>query len=349
MLSAAVVLASCLDPPDSAKAQTVAGVSVHIDVLKRSSYERGSTGPVLVGPQSAFELEWTVHNSTGEVLHISSPGAILALRVSRRGRRIPVGNRWAADMTLQSRMDGTLVRSTLPLGPVAMPEGSSLSVRGSTIPTDGSVFAAGEYVLDLEFTPPPQASANRRIIDRVFPIDLRIVGLDTLERRRQFHIIEGAFYRNIDKNRALEHYVALTSLPGAQWSDALALAAVFGELGRHGEACVVYRRILPDLIGALDAPVGIVRTGRYLRTAALSFAVEGDVSMAARLLRLEGYTPEVQIPAEIEKLRRSAPRRGHAGHHRLTQVDFALLRELHHRSGGNVFGDGSDGVHRAAS
>ncbi len=46
----------------------------------------------------------------------------------------------------------------------------------------------------------------------------------------------------------------------------------------------------------------------HLRAAAWSFAVEGDKATAANLLRLEGRTPPDRIPAEIDQLRKKAPK-----------------------------------------
>jgi hypothetical protein len=52
---------------------------------------------------------------------------------------------------------------------------------------------------------------------------------------------------------------------------------------------------------------------RHLGAAAWSLAVEGDTTTAANLLRLEGQIPPDRIPAEIDRLRRTAPKaRGNA-------------------------------------
>lgn len=125
---------------------------------------------------------------------------------------------------------------------------------------------------------------------------------------------EGAFYKEVDNARALEHFRALAALPGAPWSDSLPLAEIYGDLGRHREAATVFRQILPDLIRSLDAPMGqIVRQSGHLRAAAWNLAIEGDTAAAANLLRLEGRTPPDRIPAEIDRLRKTPPRgRGNA-------------------------------------
>lgn len=174
---------------------------------------------------------------------------------------------------------------------------------------------SGRYVLQLEATGLRQVSAGGAptapSVDPGGPVQLRILDLGSPERQRQFHLIEGAYYKGVDKTRALEHYSALASLRGAPWSDSLPLASMYAELGRHKDANVVFRRILPDLVRALDSPMGkIIRSAGHLRRAATSFAVEGDVAGAANLLRIEGRTPEALIPAEIEQLKKSAPKPG---------------------------------------
>jgi hypothetical protein len=316
VLTAAVLAALCQYAPDPAEAQTVAGVRVRVDALKKSTFEQTSLdGPVLVGPQPALELEWRVLNKTGEMLEIPSPGAVLLLRVAGQGREIPVRTEWAPDMAVRAPINGEPVSTMVPLGAATLPDGSSLWVRGSTKALDGSAFAPGDYVLELDVRDLQQVSLGgaRTVatVDRGFRIQLRILELNSPERQRQFHMIEGAFYKGSDSNRALEHYAALASLRGAPWSDSLPLAWMYGELGRHRDASVVFRRILPDLLGALDGPLGdTLRNARHLRRAAMSFAVEGDVATAANLLRLEGSTPEARIPGEIERLRKSAPKAG---------------------------------------
>jgi hypothetical protein len=315
VLAAAVLAALCQYPPDPAEAQTAAGVRVRVDALKSTFELKSSDGPVFVGPQSAFELEWRVLNQTGDTLEIPTAAAVLRLRVAGQGREIPVRTEWAADMKLRATINAELVSTTVPFGAATLPDGSSLWVRGSTKALDGSAFAPGEYVLELDVTDLQQVSAGgaRTVptVDPGYPIQVRILNLSSPERQRQFHLIEGAFYERIDSNRALEHYTALASLRGAPWSDALPLARMYGELGRHHEAAVAFRRILPDLIRALDGPLGnAVRDARHLRRAAMSLAVEGDVVGAANLLRLEKRTPEARIPAEIEQLRKSGPKPG---------------------------------------
>src|SRR6185295_4466857 len=103
----------------------------------------------------------------------------------------------------------------------------------------------------------------------------------------------------IDSNRALRQYAALASLPDAPWSDSLPLAELYAKLGRHREACIVFRRILPALIRTIDGRRDDVAIGlRYrLRIAAMSFVAEGDTTTAADLLRLDGRTPADLIPA----------------------------------------------------
>jgi hypothetical protein len=214
-------------------------------------------------------------------------------------------------MTLRSTINGEVVPTKLPFGSATLPDGSSLWVRGSTKTVDGSVFAPREYVLQLNLRELQQVSpAGAGIVPPVdvgFPIQSHIAELSSPEQRRQFHMIEGAFYSNVDSARALEHYAALTSLPGAPWSDWLPLATMYNKVGRHREASSVFQTILPDLIRSLDMPLGenLRKTG-YLRRAAMSFAVEGDTATAAHLLRLEGRTLPDRIPAEIERLQKSA-------------------------------------------
>jgi hypothetical protein len=217
-------------------------------------------------------------------------------------------------MTLRTRANAAVTSTTVPLGAATLPDGASVWVRGSTRTLDGSAFAPAEYVLELKGTDPEQVSSGgvRTVVtDRGFPIELRILPLDSPARQRQFHMIEGAFYNGRDSSRALEHYAALASLPAASWSDSLPLASMYGELGRHREAIVVFRRILPDFIRALDSPRGgTLRDGRHLLRAARSFAAIGDVTEAANLLRIEGRTPEGRIPDVVERLQRTASKDG---------------------------------------
>lgn len=299
-----------IDPPDPAEAQRRIGLSLRVDVLKRSPYESSSfPGPVLHGPQSALELEWHAMNRTGAPFDIPSLDALLQLRLSAGRRRIPIHTEWAPHMT-RSGAKGEC-STTLPVGATTLRDGTSLSVRCSTTRLDGSAFAPGDYVLEPTAEPIPQISPGGGrtlpLAEAAIPIRLRIVTLDSPERQRQFHLIEGGYYKGLDSSRALEHYVALVSLPGATWVDSLPLASLYADLGKHRDACAVYRRILPDLIRNAPHwnPVGWTV---YLRMAAMSFAVEGDLVTAADLLRLEGRTPQLQIPEEIERLRKIAPK-----------------------------------------
>ncbi len=311
VLAAVVFVGLCQCPPKVA-AQQAAGIKVRIAMLKQSTFERVSgNGPVLVGPQSALELEWRLANGTGRTVDVPAPDAAFRLRVSTQGREVPVRTEFETGMTLIfSDVPGGATR--LPTGSAALPDRGSLWVRGSTKRLDGSEFTPGDYVLTLDVSGAQGMSVlgARPIpaVDAGYAIELTIVALDSPERQRQFHVLEGTFYRGIDNDRALEHDAALASLPDAPWSDSLPLASLYADLGRHREACEVYRRILPDLVGALNAPMPeIARTMRFeLRTAAGSFAAEGDDTTAAYLLRAEGRTPEDRIPEEIERLRKAA-------------------------------------------
>ena len=219
-------------------------------------------------------------------------------------------------MTFRSSLSDAAVPTTLPSGSATLPDGSSLSVRGSAKRLDGSAFTPGEYLVDMDVRKLPQVAPGGAptipLVERGFPIKLRIVELTSRERQYEFHIIEGQFYKARDSNRAVDHYMALAALPGAQWSDSLPLAWLYADLGRHREACVVLRRILPDLIRHDDPSADVIREryagGEMLIRAAMSFAVEGDVATATKLLRVAGRTPQDQIPAEIERLRKSAPK-----------------------------------------
>jgi hypothetical protein len=303
----------------SAAAQDYSQSSVRVRVvpLKRSTFERkAGDGPVLIGPQPALELEWRIFNGTGRPVEIPSLDTVLRLRISTERREIPVRTEWAQTMTLRSGIGyDRLVSDPQPVGAAILPDGSSLWVRGSTKPVDGSMFPPAEYVvqLDLHDLQEVSQSGDRRTAraDVGFPIQLKIVEVNSPERRRQFHIIEGAFYKNLDPARALEHCAALAALPGAAWSDSLPLASLYADLGRHREASAVFRQLMPGLIQSLDTPLGqIVRQAGHLRAAAISLAVEGDTAAAANLLRLEGRTPPDHIAAEIDRLRKSAPRAG---------------------------------------
>jgi hypothetical protein len=201
--------------------------------------------------------------------------------------------------------------TTLPLGPAVLPDSATVRVRGSSTTLDGSAFAPGAYVLELNVRGFQQVSADGAptvpFIDPGHPVHIRIVAVDSPERQRQFHLTEGAFYKNVDGNRALEHFLALTLLPGAPWTDSLPLAWTYGDVGRHRDACLVFRRIVPEMSRALDAMHRYDR-GANLRRAAMSCAVDGDVATATDLLRTEGRIPPWRISAEIEKLRKSAPK-----------------------------------------
>jgi hypothetical protein len=173
---------------------------------------------------------------------------------------------------------------------------------GCTYPPEGTLdrspFAPSDYVVrldvDLRHVSPAGGTRTARV-DAGYPIQLHIVAVDSPERRRQFHLIEGAFYRDRDKARALGHFTALAGLPGAPWSDSLGLAEMLADLGRHREACGVFRRILPDLVKLPDSPLAkyAPQIVTHLRLAAWSFAVEGDTATAAYLLRLERRTPPI--------------------------------------------------------
>ena len=212
-------------------------------------------------------------------------------------------------MTLRRRENADLAVTTVPLGAAVLADDTTLRVWGTSTRADGSPFAPGNYVLELEADLEQIAAVGTRkvpLVDLGFPIQLEILDLSSPQRMRQFHIVEGGFYKRRDSERAREHFSALASMPGALWSDSLPLASMYADLDRHREASVVYRRILPDVVGSLRFPLGeVVRTGGHLRMAARSLAVVGDVSTATTLLRLEGRTPEAQIPQEVERLRKS--------------------------------------------
>jgi hypothetical protein len=310
-LFTAVTIGGALCAPDRTDAQPVTGVGIRLQAPK-ATYEQVSDGPVLVGPQKALEFDWAVHNISGHSLEIESPRVAFLLRVSGSGHVIPVRTEWAAEMKLNGNRDRP--SGTLPMGPATLPDSTFLVVRGSTRRLDGSAFAPGRYVLEVDATKfRPVVSGPERIvplIDALYPIKLLVLDLDTPARRRQFHSIEGNYYRDIDSDRALEHFVALAALPGASWMDSIPLAYFYGRLGRHREACDVFRRILPSIIRSLDTPTGrqIFKDNGNLRRAATSCAAAGDLTLASRLLRLEGRTPIYEIPAEIERLKKSAPK-----------------------------------------
>lgn len=302
--------------PGAAQNASEGTVRVRVEVLKPSTFERKvGTGPVLIGPQSALELEWRVTNQTGRPLEIPSPDAFLRLRLSAGGIDTPVRTEWSQTMTLRSGSPDNRMVLPQPVGAITLQGGSAVWVRGSAKTLNESPFAPGNYVVQLNVHDLRQISASGTEstprIDAGFPIQLQIVAVDSPERRRQFHMTEGAFYRTVDPARALEHYSALAALPGAPWTDSLPLAEMYANLGRHGEASAVFRRILPDLIRSVDSPLAKeVPLSVHLRLAARSFAVEGDTATAANLLRVEGRTPPDRIPAEIDRLRKTAPSAG---------------------------------------
>lgn len=154
---------------------------------------------MFIGPQSALEFEWRVLN-TGRPLEVGSPDTVLRLRVSAGGREIPVRTEWARTMTLRSGTPyNRLVSVAQPVGATTLSDGSSLSVRGSTRTLAGSPFPPGDYVVQLAVAAGVPSEVR---VDAGFPIQLHIVGLTSPERRRQFHMIEGAFYKERDHARA---------------------------------------------------------------------------------------------------------------------------------------------------
>jgi hypothetical protein len=221
----------------------------------------------------------------------------------------------ADDEAASGTGDHSVVSEPLPVGAITLPDGSSFSLRGSTETLDGSPFLPGDYVVrpdvDLRNLIAGGAPSTARV-DPGYPIQLHIVEVNSPERRRQFHTIEGMFYRDVDPARALEHFEALAALPDASWSDSLVLAEMYGELGRHREACAVFRQIMPDLLHLPESALAkyAPQILAHLRAAAWSFAVEGDTATAAYLLRLEGRTTADRIPAAIEELRKRTPKSG---------------------------------------
>ena len=309
VLTAALVATPALYASGATTAQLGAAVHARIDLRKATPRPEVAKGPVLVGPQPALELEWHVANHNDGTLEIPSPATVLRLRVMGQGNEIPARIDWAATMTLQTTVDGAKRSTSLSAGAATVPGDSSLSIRASVRRLDKAPFAAGDYVLTLVVNDLPLISpeGTRRVrpVDVGFPINLRILALDSAQRQREFHMIEGGFYIKIDSDRSLEHYVALSSMPGAQWSDSLPLAHIYAYLGRHRDAVVVFRRILPDLIRGLDSPAGERLNAPHLHEAARSFAIEGDVTTAAYLLQLEKRTPKSKIPAQIEQWRKA--------------------------------------------
>jgi hypothetical protein len=297
--------------PATAQAPLRGDIRVRVVRLLKQSYFEGRVGdgPVLLGPQAALELEWSLFNDTSGPLEITSPD-ILRPRVSLGGRIVRVRTKWGRTVQLRTGTGNhTLVSDPLPVGAITLPNGSSFSLRGSTETLDGSPFSVGDYVIwpDVDL---PNAFAggvpSTAWVDPGYPIQLHIVAVNSPLRWRLFHMIEGAFCRDVDPERALEHYKALAVLPGAEWGGSLALAETYAGLGRHREACAVFRKIMPDLIRLPDSPLAKYERQIliHLRAAAWSFAVEGDTATATYLLRLEGRTPADRIPAEIDRLRK---------------------------------------------
>ena len=143
ILIAGLITLLSVDPPDPAEAQRRIGLSLRVEVLKRSPFDSSpGAGPVLLGPQSALELEWRAMNNTGAPFDIPSLDALFQLHLSGGGRRIPAHTKWATHMTLRSGANGER-STTLPVGATTLPDGTSLRVRGSTTRLDGSAFAPG--------------------------------------------------------------------------------------------------------------------------------------------------------------------------------------------------------------
>jgi hypothetical protein len=310
LVTAAIIGTLTLHALSAMNAQLGAGAHVRVDVLKTTE-ERGAR--VLLGPRRALELEWSVANHGDGTLEMPSPTTALRLRVTAQGREIPVRIVWAADMTLRTTANRATSSTNMRVGAARVPGDASLSIRASAKRLDGAPFATGDYVLTPRVNELPLTSLGvRRVrpVETGFPLKFRILALDSLQRQRQFHMVEAAFYIRSDSNRALEHYAALASLPGAGWHDSLPLADFYNFLGRHREAAAVFRRILPDLIRASQNPGPTEGPRTSLWSAAQSFAIEGDVDTAAKLLRLERRMPEAGIAAQIEQWRQSASKAG---------------------------------------
>lgn len=295
-LAATVVCGFCCLMGTFTSAQSVAGINVRILPLKRALFEQTPGAWTLLGPQSWLELEWILTNTSGEPVEIPRPSGALRLRAFVTGSEIPVRTVWATDKAV----------------PSILGDGSTISLRGSTKRTDGSAFPAGDYELRLDVS---GLRLSRKLhthdapyVGALSPVRVRIVPLDSIQRRREFHMLEGSFYVKRDSSRALREYAALASLPGAPSSDSLLLAELYTRLGRHREACAVFRKILPDIIRAIDGRTDDIAVSlrRRLRIAATSFAVEGDTAMATSLIAIDGRTPADRIPAEVERLRRAA-------------------------------------------
>lgn len=113
--------------PTLVAAQTIAGVRVRVDVLKRASQQKSLGGPALVGPQRALELEWRVLNETGDTLELPAPGSVLRLRVRALEREVAVRTEWAPEMQVRFTTNGQLVAITrAPLGAIVLPDGASV-------------------------------------------------------------------------------------------------------------------------------------------------------------------------------------------------------------------------------
>jgi hypothetical protein len=179
-----------------------------------------------------------------------------------------------------------------------------MRVKGRTMRQDGVPFKPGRYRLRVTAgeTPPP----GRRRYETVFDASLSILPLDSPARVRQYHLIEAAFYRGNDGARALKHREALAKLPDTTWLDRLLLGEALGDVGRHHAAVQIFREIMAELSTSATAP--LFKKGRYLRLVARSFAAEGDMATATRMLQLEGRVPDHDIPAVVRRLRDTAPR-----------------------------------------
>ena len=306
-LTASAVFVLVLYSPAAAQNSLGGDIRVRVRVLNTSGYD-----PALaVGPQSALEIEWTLHNDTGHPLEIAPPD-VLGLSVSAQGAQIAVRTKWAPTMRVVSGSSENSPALSQPVSAATLADGARLVVRSSTTTPDQSPFAPREYAIRLHVDMRHVFAGglpSRSWLHLEDPVDLRILPLDSPARRREFHSAQGMFYRDVDPARALEHFKALAALPDAPWSDSLPLAEMYGELGRHREACEVFRKVMPDLTRLPDAQLAkyAPQILWHLRAAARSFAMEGDTATAANLLRLEGRTPAERIPAEIERLR--TPRR----------------------------------------
>jgi len=78
VLTVAVLAAFRPYDTEPAKAFAAAGIRVRVDLLKMTIEEKVGDGPVLLGSQSALELEWRVLNQTGDTLNFPSPDAVFA-------------------------------------------------------------------------------------------------------------------------------------------------------------------------------------------------------------------------------------------------------------------------------